>query len=387
MAVTPQDWDFAFLPDANSEKPEWERVIRQAYLVEHGVKTNKEIAALMGRTPGLVTQLFTDPVSGFGKQKIDTVIGPLRDHEHRREIVRLWEEAVASAEDAGGGPWEDRIIHDALRMLREHRPDLAMEAIWGAMPRLGGDNIRLTLIRLLLTCAFRLDRTGDAMTVASYLYQWGEHRRNGLDMAEGLAMKARAMRRSDRYPMSAIAATLADAMRVLTSAPEPPGPPGNQVATARYGIESEEIGNLLRHHELRGGQEELIRRFLPVAERRTAAAARPNQIVSAGVLEAWMRLSLGDIVAAEDRLDAAFENAGDTVNKVTDCGLMKAKILVARGETATAKRYLHRLCVVCREYRFLYIHRLAQQELTTLAHDSFGSLKTWRGLRPKADFD
>ena len=360
-------------PDSFSE------VVKEAFLLEHGTKQNQEIAEVLGVHKSRVTQLFSSPQS-LKPETIQHLISHLKKKEHRKRIVRAWVKDCFGEDisDLKIGPLTgehttDKTVKRIDRMVRQSRLRLAAFTAEEAYRKANDPVIQEKLLDRAQFVYQRLDEPGHAMTVVR-------------------TIAVRARRDGDNYRL--IAAHLLRA-RILSGLSDV-RPEEIEVIFSIVRDLFEQVGakSLPRSQYLLGNRRMLLglergtkilfmergiapidadylRNTLSTLAQETRSSSQ-RQRFSSYQLAARIHVLLGEFFQAEEALEKSFSSGElKNLNTYEMSGQIQGKILMAKGNTEEAIKYLRGVTVNCRKSTNYYHLRLVEHDLARLESSLF----------------
>ena len=335
-----------------------------AYVKEHGVKTQVEIARLMGIKRAALSLRFSGEMR-FGPDTLQTFLSPIASPERREAIKRAFDAHAFPnpVEDRAGRPYPERVA----RLNHENEPERALALAWEGLDADPDARSRWTLLLLAFKLATRLDSPDETMRAAARLKAWGDAEERPELRAAAHAVVARAMRRTTQF-----AAKLAIEERQRSGAElaRAGSLSGERLAVGDFAeglVESENIHSALLSHEAFRNQEKVLREHLSaIARRRERAAHSKLGTFRARQLEASVYLGLGDLDLAERSLEAAIEVNGATLETRRECGHLRGRLLAERGRHEEAESELAKTAEICARDRYVYLERLARTEMARI---------------------
>lgn len=175
------------------------QVVKEAFLLEHGVSQNQDIAVILGVDKSRVTQIFRD-VKNLKPETVRSLLGCLEKKAHRRRILKAWTRE-AFGEEIGepriDGLTRNRITEKTLyridSMIRQSRMYLAATLAAEVAEKASDFVIKEQALDRLNWCRQRLDEPGQAMAAAKEIVERARDRDDPLREAAGHIFRARAL--------------------------------------------------------------------------------------------------------------------------------------------------------------------------------------------------
>lgn len=361
------EWNFDVGPTAYQGKS-FRRIVREVYLAEHRCKTYTQIAKVMDMSRSQLCQQLRHP-KNLSASSVRGLIANIHSRHARDLIVGAWGHECFGDSGVEEASTDADLLERMKTLVLNGLSDRALQFSREALAREHPPKVRRWLFIHAIGFALDLDNTGEAVELSCLLCEYGREKQNEKLIAEGLALKARAIRRAGLNEQEVLAALNAAAETVQRIPAIMKGKNSDE-ALARDVFHSERAEFLLRKHKTHGGQQEALSGLLVTAEERYVLAESNKSefgMARAKQLEALVHLGLGNLFKAED----AFEVAHSLSKQHTSCdagtAFLWGKILAARGKTEDAVAFLHRLSAACEQRRLMYYHRLVQTELAELA--------------------
>lgn len=371
MPQEPEEIDYLAGAKLRSKEQSFAEVTREAFLLAHQCLQDQDIAEEMGLSGGRISQMLKEPAK-LKPETIHKILACFESRVHRRNILKAWqkecfgEELQTGSDGLVGDVIDQTTIRRIDRLIRQVRPDRALAIAREALACETEPSIRRSLLDRAFNLTLRLDLMGDAMQVALTLYEWGRDEKNAEMMAAGLAMKARILRSIDGSNLETIQAVLAEVESLLQAMPPSGGPSKHITATERL-LQNEHIAAVLRFPTEGREAEAFLRESLGAVRAQRDPSDPPSAKANSFHLEARLFMALSEPFPAEEALDKSFA-AGElkSLSMGAKTGILKAKLLAARGEIEEAIAYYECLSRLCEEERNLYHLRLAQHDLALL---------------------
>jgi hypothetical protein len=371
MPEETEEIDYLAGAKLRSREQSFAEVTREAFLLAHQCLQDQDIAEEMELTGGRISQMLKEPAK-LKPETIHKILACFESRVHRRNILKAWqkecfgEELQSGTDGLVGDVIDQATIRRIDRLIRQVRPDRALQVTREALARVIEPSLRRSLLDRAFNLSLRLDLMGDAMQTALTLYQWGRDEKNAEMMAAGLAMKARILRSIDSSNLEAVLAVHGEIRNLLQVLPPSDGPSFHVTATERL-LQNEHVAAVLRFPAGGREAEEFLRTSLEAVRARRDASDSPSGKANSFHLEARLLMALSEPFLAEEALDKSFASGEyKSLSMGAKTGILKAKLLAARGEIEEAVTYYESLSRLCAEERNLYHLRLAQHDLALL---------------------
>jgi len=377
MATEPEEVDYLAGTKPFPKIASFAEEVREAFALEHKTQQDQDIAPYLNVTAGRVSQILKEPWK-LKAETVQKILGCFKSVTHRRSILKAWQrecfgEDVSDPDSAsliGEAPTE-RTIKRIDRLVRTMRPDRALKVTEQALSADLAPEFRRQLLDRAFYLYQRLDQQGDAMGVAQGIFEKGRADNHREDIALGLAMKGRVLRSLDSVDFEALRNLQEEVAQILDSLPATALASKGGVAFHKRSLRSAQISTVLKYQEELGGADEFLDTALREVETRVRAADTPKQKSGAFQLEARIHLARREYFKAEDILEESFKLGDITLGIDAHCGIIRAKIIAARGNTDEAIDYYEKLCKLCEAERHIYLLRLSQRDLAVLKASKF----------------
>ncbi len=354
--------------------------MREAFLLEHGITQNQEIADLVGRHKSRISQIFKDTAK-LEPETVRDLLSHLTEPRNRRRILRAWI-LEAIGEDIDRTPRSESLGHAATpkvlrridRQIRESRLYAAARLSMEAYSKTDDRELEEQLLDRAYFTRQRLDEASSAMAVARIIANRsvasGERRRLAaahlyrLRILIGLADS-----RPDEISM------IFDLIDTLLAASPPIPTPAPPYSLAREtSVAFMRISSHVTFVE-RGvidPNEEMLRNSVPTFLKVASTAKDYQSRYQALQTAARIHLALGETFQAQECLEKAFlSGEAKNLNVYEMSGLIQGRIAkVAEGPEA-ARRYLSAVRRNCVASEDRYHGRLADYDLTRIESDLF----------------
>ena len=350
------------------------QLVREAFLLEHGARRDKDIALVLGVDKSRVSQIFRD-VQILEAVSIDGLLAKIDSPMHKRKILRAWTKERFGVDPLGRGGGNrvgevsEKTIRRIDRQIREHRPEAALRT---ATDALGKAEDEVLIERLLDRCFLlrqSLDEPGRAMAVARFIARRAERRgetRRFL-MAQLFRIRAHLML-ADSGPdeVNWLFEMVEDALRVNPPIPNPAPPyvlaDAGKLALLRLGasLTFAERGVVTLDMEyLRTNLAAIMLR----TTKRHSATTRTNAFQTA----ARIHLLLGATFNAQEVLEKSLD-AGELkrLNTFEMCGLIQGRITAKTEELEKALAYMREVRGLSVSTNDRYHARLAEYDIARL---------------------
>ncbi|ARU41216.1 hypothetical protein CCB80_08740 [Armatimonadetes bacterium Uphvl-Ar1] len=353
----------------------FERVVKEAFLLELDCAQNQDIADVLGVDKSRVSQIFGNP-SNLKPETIQKVLDQLRSKEHKRQIVEAWMRECfgtdilhQSGEPLVGKKITEKTVRRVDRQIRESRLTLAAKTATEAAQRTDDPTMRERLLDRAFFARQRLDQPGQAMRVARIIAEGAIKRGDLRRAATGYCLGGRVMRgMADAKERETI--HVLDRAEALLAMSEPLGKPAPPYLMVTYEVlEVERINTLVTLME----RDQIIRDDGLIKKLKTRIEVRLKEVKSyqeksrLAQLLARMYLLLDQAFLAEELLEQSFKS-GDikNLNAYEVSGVINARIIAKRKSPEASAEYLDRVIENCTESLDLYHGRLAEHDLARL---------------------
>lgn len=357
------------------EEPLFAAAVREAFALEHQCLQDQDIAEHLKVTPGRISQILKKPRL-LKAETVQKIIRSISSRAHRKQILKAWqqecfgEDIETATESLLGGAVDDTTIRRIDRLVRQYRPDRALRLTREALQHEVSDDQRRRLMERAFGLALRLEQTADAMAMALAFFEWGKERGDRDMMAVGLSMRARALRTIDGISAQAILDVHKEIIEVAEHLPDI-APTTKYMTPNKQFIVNEEIAVVLRDHEEHGGAEEYLQKAKRLAQTVLRETDVPTSKGGSYHVEARIELALKNYFKAEELVEEGFVAGDLSLAACSKSGILKAKILAARGQIDEAIAYYEELITLCEKERQLRVYKLAQQDLAVLRASKF----------------
>ena len=356
-------------------------VVREVYWLEKGCVANQEIAEVLGVHKSRITQIFGG-VAALKASSIRMFLEPLASPEHRKAIVEAWtQESLGDLLESERAPLVGKVDEKTLRAIdreiRQQRLVMAANVTLDAMKEPNEPEVYEQLLDRAQLLYRRLDRPGDAMTIAVLVAKRAKHEGDVHRLAAAFALRIKTLiGLPDCLPQEVIP-LFAQTLELLNSAGPIPDPKPKHYLPTVDAVQQLHAGarttfterGLLKRNEsdLQSTLDETLARLgrrLSYQER-----SRNHQ------LAARLYLLLGKTFQAEEHLQKSFE-AGNlkNLNILEASGIIQARIRLQTEGVDTASKYLREVIKQCRRSSSQYHRRIAEYELARVQSQKFSSL-------------
>jgi tetratricopeptide (TPR) repeat protein len=371
MGTESEEIDYLVETKPYPKIPSFADEVRDAYALEHRCLHDQDIADRLQVTPGRVSQILKHPRT-LKAETVQKIVSGLSSVVHRRNILKAWQRECfgeelseqGSSSLIGNAPTEVTVKR-IDRLVRTYRPDRALKVTEQALTFPVAPELRAQLLDRAYYLYQRLDLPAHALDIADAIFAEGRGVNEHARMAVGLAMKARTLNNIDGADFNLVKALHEQVLSILDLVPDDRRST-THLAVDKRTVRTEGIGHVLKYHERFGGAEDFLRSALRDIQ---TSAGETDSTASVSLLlqtEARIYLALKDYFKAEDILDEMFEAGSATLGSSSRCGIIKARIMAARGSIEEAIDYYEKLCTLCESRRQLYLYRLSHRDLAIL---------------------
>lgn len=370
-----QELDYLVGTQPYENPASFERVVKEAFLLELDCSQNQDIADVLGVDKSRISQIFGSP-SNLKPETIQKLLDHLKSKEHKRMIVEAWmrecfgeEILYKSGQSVVGKRVTEKTIRRIDRQIRESRLELAAKTAVEAAERTEDPVMRERLLDRAFFARQRLDQPGRAMRIARLItngaMKQGDHRR----AATGYCLAARVMRgMADAHERETI--HLLDRAEALLASAEPvprPIPPYILVTPEILEIERVNVVVTLTERVQIVRVEATLRQFLKVIRSHLATTKSYQQKSRLNQLLARIHLLLDETFQAAEHLEASFKS-GDikNLNVYEASGILNGRILAQTEGPEIAAEYLSEVIANCEGSLDYYHQRLCEYDLARL---------------------
>lgn len=353
----------------------FERVVKEAYLLEFDCIQNQDIADVLGVDKSRISQIFSDP-SKLKPETIQNLLDPIRSKENKRRIVEAWMRECfgkdilrQTGDPLVGKKITENTIRRVDRQIRESRLTLAAKTATEAAQRTDDPVMRERLLDRAFFARQRLDQPGQAMRIARIITGDAIDRGDLRRAATGYCFAGRVMRgMADAKERETI--HLLDRAEALLAMSEPlakPAPPYVMVTYEVLEVERINVLVTLMERDLIIRDDGLVEKLKARIEVRFKAVKTYQQKSRLAQLLARMYLLLDEAFLAEELLEQSFKSGEiKNLNAYEVSGLINARIIAKRKSAEASSEYLDRVIENCTESLDLYHRRLAEYDLARL---------------------
>lgn len=364
-------------------------LVEEAYALDCQCFHDHEIAKLVGRSSGRISQILNEP-SKLNYTTVLRVTSPLKTEGFKKAIEAAWRREVNQAklnESEAVSPASNQPETDILRQIDEivwsNQPETGLALIMEALKAGPGPGAKWGLLNRAFQLHQRMDQTGKALQVAHMFLLAGVQKDKRFLRARGLAMYADALRRvdgSNPAKVDVLYLRSLDEYKKLTS---PSGHSGEHVARAKLKVQFELIAHKLKvidRQKLSKDQDKIAIRYFGDAKREIDVNTDQSDSLGLTALRlqvtAQIHLWLEEFVAAEELLDAAFNAKSPLPGSEIPIALVQAQVLARREQYNDALKRMDAICKRCEEGRFLYLLRCTQREMAAIHQKVVGNFLT-----------
>jgi hypothetical protein len=337
----------------------FERVVKEAFLLELDCVQNQDIADVLGVDKSRVSQIFGNP-SNLKPETIHKILDQLRSKEHKRQVVEAWMRECfggdilqQTGEPLVGKNVTEKTIRRVDRQIRESRLTLAAKTAIEAAERTADLVMRERLLDRAFFARQRLDQPGQAMRIARKITEEAMKRGDLQRAASGFCFAGRVMR----------------GMAVLALSEPVSNPPPLYVTVTYEILEVERVNvavTMMERNQIIRDDVQLTKLKTRI-ETRLAKAKSYQQKARLAQLLARIHLLLNDEFLAEELLERSFKSGEiKNLNAYEVSGVINARIMAKRGSLEASAEYLDRVIENCAESLDLYHLRLAEYDLARL---------------------
>ena len=354
------------------------QTVREAFALEHNAGKDVQIAQIMSISTGRVSQILNGP-KALKAETVQHLLSCFASRTHRKNIFTTWQRECFGEELFG--PGSPRLIGETVdektmrridRLIREARLDRALRITTEALEICRDPEFKMPLLTKAYWLNHRLDRPGDAMAIATMLFQWGKQDPNTNRMARALQMRIRILRGLEGDTSKIVTKVCAEALAFLEANPKSPSTSAWDTLPEKSAFLAEKRASIISAHEQTGGYENILKKELRSLEAKVGDADSRNAKFGNLQAQARIHLALGKPMKAEGLLEESFK-AGEfhVLNSHEQTSLIQGKILAAKGSLDEAVEYYRQVLRLCEEQRSLYHYRLAQHDLALLLSGKF----------------
>lgn len=361
----------------------FEQVVKEAFWLEHRCVQDQDIAEVIGKSKGRLSQIFTNP-SGLKPDSIQMLLRHLESPAHKRRIVQAWN-STCFGKDINAGRsirlQADQIDETTLkridRLIRQSRLHTAVVVAAHGATKARDDILKEQFLDRYFFLRLRLDQPGLAMQIARQIGERAYKRGELLRLAAAHYFRALALGSVADSTPSELEPILAEIERLVAKEPELLEKPPYALASTQA-LESLRLTiyiTFLDRGFAKFDKSYLERKLDDLlteckSRGRRAEKFRPN------VQLARIYLALGQTFQAQEHLDQAFEAVGvQKLNSYEICGVVKARIMHLTEPLDVVSSYLRDVLVNC-ERTLDYQHmRLAEYDLARIENERCAALR------------
>lgn|GEM_PF-2276020 len=353
----------------------FERVVKEAFLLELDCSQNQDIADVLGVDKSRISQIFGSP-SNLKPETIQKLLDHLKSKEHKRMIVEAWmrecfgdEILYQTGQPTVGKRITEKTIRRIDRQIRESRLSLAAKTAIEAVERTEDAVMRERLLDRAFFARQRLDQPGQAMQIARRIIEAALDRKDYARAAAGYCMAGRVLRGMADSRERETLHLLDRSEALLSLAGPPPQTPPPYVLVNIEVLQIERINlaiTLLERKEV-VTPEKTVQGYLVTVVSYLKAAKSYQTRSRLLQLQARIHLRLGEAFQAQECLEKSF-NAGDikNLNSYEVSGVVNGRILAHTEGPEGAIEYLEKVIENCINSHDYYHQRLAEYDLARL---------------------
>ncbi len=349
----------------------FERLVKEAFLLEYGFLQVQEIAGIVGVSKGRISQIFSNPQS-IRPDTVEKLLAPLKNREHKRQIVRAWtiECFGIDVEDRPigqlTGPEVTRTTLKRIdRQIRESRLSTAAQTALEAAGKAKDWYMRQAFLDRAFFAFQRIDEPGSAMRVARMMADDAKEVQNEARLVTALMLKLRVL------PALQVVNTdeclkLADELRLRAARLNANYREGSLDVPSENQVERAILGATLTLIER--GLLEKSEGWLRAQREITITMASKGKSYQEGFkshfVAARIAVILGETFAASELLEMGFRSGEQkNLNALEVCGLLEARILEQTEPLSVVSDHLVQVIQNCNATLDLYHKYLAENHL------------------------
>jgi hypothetical protein len=345
------------------------QVVTEAFLLEHGVSKQKDIAGVMDVHPTRVNQIFRNP-AGLEAVSIRAILACLSMPANRKRVFDAWVREAFG--DQVGDGWQtgrantitEKTLRRVDRMIRESRLTAAAHLAAEVAER--AEELELVEMALdrLVWCKQRLDEPGQAMIAATQITERAKERGEPGREAAGHLLRVRILLGLADCKESEVAPIHDSADRLLMQS-RGAGQVKYLLATRRQAESSRRNAQILfmERGKIPVDQDHL-NEILPTILRQAQTAKSHQAKYHAWQLAARIYTLLGKAFQASEAIDQAFESGSvQNLNAFEMSGLLAGRTLRRTEKPSEVVDYLLDMSMLCRKSEDRYHQRLIEWEL------------------------
>lgn len=356
------------------------RLVREAFFVEYGAKTQVEIARIIGKTTGAVSQHFTN-VASLQPETIDTYLQAIGSERYKRAILQAWirERFHVDLFRILDGPYTGKkVTEQTLEAIdMQSRTGRLERSVRVAMEAFEKASDVVLQERLLDTACLgfrKLGQLGKAMGVAALIVQRARTRGDKLREASGQYSRARIL-------LSMLTTEPGDVQKVF-----------DRIDSLLHGTDrsvklSPKISYLddfilatgkltaqltFMERGLSDVDETALRKILSWLAEGQKQKLTKGQSFIIHLLTSRAHLLLGETFQAQEHLDVAYNIRGEKLRYAADlCGQHQGMILEVTSSPEKVKAYLLEIIAACNAGQDRYLEFMIEQDLARLEDRTF----------------
>lgn len=367
---------FLAQPKLERDPSSFSEVVSEAYLLEHGAKQKQEIASVLGRAKGRVSQIYGDP-KVLKVETMRTILEPISSTCHRRKIVDAWTGAcfgdlLTSGKDSIVSASGEKVMRRVDRLIRQRRLRDALAVSSEVYEKARHREEQEVLLDRMFLAHFFLDEHGEAMGIARLIASRAREMNDPLREASAHVRRARLLTASRAFDLQAVGAVFDEIDRLISLAPQPAQRPVYAIITPAQLMQTK-LSSRITFMERSGS--------FDAGELRSTAESlvdglRPSQVLQHRywrLFTAARCLGLaGDGFQALELLDRAVDLGGKGIPySREECGVLYGQFLAATERVEMAVDYLRRMSERCRLHADRYHQRVIELELLKIEQGRF----------------
>lgn len=376
-----EDEELSFLAETKLEvNPDsFEQIVKEAFQLEHGATASQDIAELIGKSKGRVSQMLKYPKK-IEAATVEYLLSALASPRHRKIILQAWIRerfGEAALSDQKGGLTGSKITEKTLRrvdrQIREMRLWTAADTALEAARKASDPTLKEQLLDRAYFTFHRLDEPGHAMSAARLIAENATERRHTQRLATAQLFRARILsglvdlQWEDLEPiLERVSELLAISSTARGSSPYFLAEP-HHVAFLRIGA----YVAFVERGAIRADEQELGQRLSLVLQAIKGKLSYQRRF-NLHLIAARIYVLLGNSFQAHEHVELAFR-AGQLKNLhgTEICGLIENRILRMTEDSQTVAEHLAQVSRNCRNGLALYQKRMAECDLAKLESTRF----------------
>lgn len=367
------DGEFDYLAEAQLEvdPDSFIQVVKEAFLLEHGLSQNQDIAQILGVDKSRVSQIFKDPAN-LKPETVRMILAKIRRREHRRRIAKAW--MLACFDEVIDDPHIGRVtgrritektVRRVDRMIRQSRLTAAANTAAEASAKAGSVVLRERLLDRACWARQRLDEPGRAMEVVRLIIEGARERRDVLREAAGHLLRLRILIGLADCRPEEVQPIFAAAARLIHSSAPPTAAPVFMVGTPRWlGSMQDSVELAFMERGVKPKDAAFLERLLTRALAEAKSGKSHQERYGAWQTASRVYTLQGQFFQAQEAVDRAFQAGGmKNLNAYEMSSLISGRILLRTDGPEAAAQYLHTASHISRRQMDRYHMRLVEWEL------------------------